>query len=125
TQGKPLAVEVTLKGLGRDDTVTVRYSSLDGQLQNQRTQLSANTEGFRYSGAVRTNGSGVEQPLDYWIEAGDAQQGPFRVTISPLPAVVLQTIEPQFPAYTRLPNRTAGGEDVEAVEGTRATITAR
>ncbi|MEZ6152026.1 MAG: hypothetical protein R3C09_18135 [Pirellulaceae bacterium] len=125
TQGKPLQVAVAVKGLRHDEPVNVRFSTLDGQLQNQRRQLSASIEGFRYQGDVATSGTGVEQPLDYWIEAGDAQLGPFRVTISPLPAVVLQSIELQYPPYTRLPKRSINDDQVEAVEGTRATITAR
>jgi hypothetical protein len=125
TQGKPLQVAVAVKGLRHDEPVNVRFSTLDGQLQNQRSQLSASIEGFRYQGDVATSGTGVEQPLDYWIEAGDAQLGPFRVTISPLPAVVLQSIELQYPPYTRLPKRSINDDQVEAVEGTRATITAR
>ncbi|MCA9180134.1 MAG: hypothetical protein KDA51_01745, partial [Planctomycetales bacterium] len=124
TQGKPLQVAVAVKGLRRNEPVNVRFSTLDGQLQNQRRQLSASIEGFRYQGDVATSGMGVEQPLDYWIEAGDSQLGPFRVTISPLPAVVLQSIELQYPAYTRLPKRSINDDQVEAVEGTRATITA-
>ncbi|MEO8269572.1 MAG: hypothetical protein ABI557_07630, partial [Aureliella sp.] len=125
TQGKPLQVAVVVKGLRRDEPVHVRFSTLDGQLQNQRSQLSASSEGFRYQGNVTTSSIGVEQPLDYWIEAGDAQSGPFPVTISPLPAVVLLAVELQYPAYTRLPNRTFSDEQVEGVEGTQATIIAR
>ncbi len=125
TQGKPLEVEVAVKGLRRDEQVAVRASTLDGQIHNQRTSLNATTEGFRYSGKIVTDGPGVEQPLDYWIEAGDAVSGPFRVSLSPLPSVVLQSIELQYPPYTQLEPRTISGEKVEAVEGTRLTFRAQ
>ncbi len=125
TQGKPLEVEVAVKGLRRDEKVVVRCSTLDKQFQNQRTPLTATTEGFRYAGRVVTESQGIHQPLDYWIEAGDASSGPYRVQISPLPSVVLQSIELEYPPYTQLAPRTLSGESVEAVEGTRVTIHAQ
>ncbi|MCA9132388.1 MAG: hypothetical protein KDA45_04515, partial [Planctomycetales bacterium] len=124
TQGKPLAVEVEVKGLRRQEAVAVRFSTLDGQFKNRRSELIANTEGFRYVGDVRTAAEGIDQPLDYWIEAGDATSGPYRVTLSPLPSVVLKSVELQFPAYTGLAPRAVNGGKVEAVEGSRLRLKA-
>ncbi len=125
TQGKPLPIEVELNGLRRDEPVFVRYSTRDGQLLDQRVELTAATAGFRYVGELKTSPSGVEHELDYWVEAGDAISGPHQVTLSPLPSVVLDSVQLQFPAYTRLPNRTVSGGLVEAVAGTTATFIAR
>ncbi|MCR9292398.1 MAG: hypothetical protein NXI32_06745, partial [bacterium] len=125
TQGQPLDVDVEVRGLRQDEPVFVRFSTVDGQIVDRRQELGAVTEGFRYSGAVKTDERGVQQELDYWIEAGDAQQGPFRVLLNPLPTVVVEAIELRYPAYTKLPNRTLDGSAVvEAVEGTEATIRA-
>jgi len=122
TQGKPLQLQVVVKGLRRDEPVAVRYSTLDGQLRDLRNALTATTEGYRYAGQVTTDSQGVQQPLDYWIEAGDAASGPYRVAISPLPSVVLQAVELTYPAYTQLEPRIVKGDKVEAIEGTRARI---
>ncbi|MEM7478664.1 MAG: hypothetical protein AAF483_27080, partial [Planctomycetota bacterium] len=125
TQGQALDLNVEVNGLREDEPVFVRVTTLDGQIRDQRKELVAITEGFRYGGQVVTTGSGIEQELDYWIEAGDAQEGPFRVRINPLPTVVLKSVELTYPKYTGLKPRTIeAGAAVEAVEGTRATIVA-
>ncbi|MEZ6137805.1 MAG: hypothetical protein R3C53_23200 [Pirellulaceae bacterium] len=125
TQGKPLEVEAQLRGLFSEEPVFVRFSTLDGQLTDRRLQLTPVTEGLRYQGQVTTSSTGVEHELNYWIEAGDARRGPFRVTLSPLPMVALESVTLHFPKYTKLPSRTvSSGSEVEAVEGTRMIIAA-
>ncbi len=122
TQGRPLEVDVEVRGLHSDETIRVRYSTIDRQLLDQRSDLATVTEGFHYAGSLRTEGAGVEHELDYWIEAGDAVSGPYRVTLSPLPAVSLQKIVLKFPAYTKLEEQTLTGGDIEAIEGTQAFL---
>ncbi len=125
TQGKPLEVEVNLRGLFADEPVFARFSTLDGQLSDQRVPLDVVSQGMRYAGLVTTTSAGVESELDYWIEAGDARRGPYRVTLSPLPTVALESISLEFPSYTKLePRVVAASGEVEAVEGTWATIVA-
>ncbi len=122
TQGKPLEVEVELRGIRTDEQVRVRFTTTDGQLRDQMVELTPVTEGFTYSGNVRTETSGVEHELDYWVEAGDAVSGPYRVTLSPLPSVVLDRVEVKFPAYTKLADRSFTGGDFEALEGSKAQV---
>ncbi|MFK7736478.1 MAG: hypothetical protein AB8B50_10635, partial [Pirellulaceae bacterium] len=126
TQGSPLEVNVEVQGLLRDEGVFVRYSTVDGQLRDQVQPLEAVTEGFRYVGSIGTEAEGVQQEIDYWLEAGDAKEGPFRVRINPRPTVVVESVQLTYPAYTKLPPTTLDGNaDVQAVEGTTATILAR
>ncbi len=122
TQGKPLDVDVEVRGIRSNEAVRVRFTTTDGQLRDQRIELTPVTEGYHYSGKVRTETVGVEHELDYWVEAGDAISGPFRVSLSPLPSVVLDQVELKFPAYTKINDRKVRGGDFEAIEGTRATI---
>jgi collagen type III alpha len=122
TQGKPLEVDVEVRGIRTKEAVRVRFTTTDGQLRDQRIELTAVSEGFRYGGKVRTETTGVEHELDYWVEAGDAVSGPFRVSLSPLPSIVLDQVDLKFPAYTKIPDRKVSGGDFEAIEGTRATI---
>ncbi len=102
TQGKPLDVEVEVRGIRSNEAVRVRYTTTDGQLRDQRFDLTALTEGYRYGGKVRTETTGVEHELDYWIEAGDAVSGPYRVSLSPLPSVALEQVELKFPPIPNL-----------------------
>jgi len=122
TQGKPLDVDVEVRGIRTSEAVRVRFTTTDGQLRDQRVDLTAVSEGYHYSGKVRTEATGVEHELDYWVEAGDAISGPYRVTLSPLPSVVLDQVELKFPAYTKIADRKVNGGDFEAIEGTQATI---
>ncbi|QDV27661.1 hypothetical protein [Aureliella helgolandensis] len=125
TQGKPLQVEVEVRGLRQQEKVFVRLTTNDQQIVDQRIPLDVATEGFRYTGRITTNSTGIEQELTYSIEAGDAHAGPYSVSLSPLPSVDLEMTELAFPAYTRLPNRMVSGGPIEAVEGTVATLRAR
>ncbi|MFN3191719.1 MAG: hypothetical protein ACE361_14505 [Aureliella sp.] len=125
TQGSELTIDVEISGLLRGEPVELRFSTTDGQLQNQIRPLEAVTEGFRYQTTISTSDDGVQQPLRYWLEAGDAMEGPFEVTINPLPTVVVESVQLTYPSYTGLAPRSVDvRSDVEAVEGTTATIKA-
>ncbi|MGN6543889.1 MAG: hypothetical protein ACTHK7_02485, partial [Aureliella sp.] len=131
TQGRPLAVDVELRGLRLSEPVRVRYSTLDGQLRDQVKELAPVTEGYHYTGLVETAQAGsspghrgVQHELDYWIEAGDLVSGPHRVTLSRLPAVSLESVHIAFPPYTKLSERSLTGGEFEAIEGSVATIRA-
>lgn len=126
TQGAPLKVEAQLRGLFANDTVIVRFNALDGQLSDQRQELTSSPGGTLFAGIVTTDGRGVEQEIEYWIEAGDARSRPYRITISPLPTIAIESLRLEYPSYTKLePREVAVGGQLEAVEGTRATIKAR
>ncbi|MEC8555540.1 MAG: hypothetical protein VXZ82_11095 [Planctomycetota bacterium] len=111
THGKPLQVEAELKGLKPGEPVMLRFSTLDGQVRDRELEFEPITEGFRYGITLITSERGVEQELDYWVEAGDALAGPYRVSLNPLPTVVLDSVQLEYPAYTGLKPRTilAGG----------------
>lgn len=126
TQGQPLTIDVELRGLRYEEPVFVRYSTLDGQFADQRLTLDTVTEGFRYGGTIRTGEYGVEQEMDYWVEAGDALAGPFRVSLNPLPTLVLESAVLTYPEYTKLPPQVQDAASaIEAVEGTKVELTAR
>ena len=125
TQGKPLDVAVELRGIGRGDNVAVKFSTVDGQLRDVVRQMQPVNDGRGYSGSVVTGTRGVDHELDYWIEAGDARSGPYRVTLNPLPSVIQESVTIDFPKYTKLPSRTLGEVIADVVEGSTATVTAR
>ncbi len=131
TQGKPLTVDIELLGLRHNEPVVVRYSTTDGQLRDQRKELEAVNERYHYVGNVVTVDEttrhlkpGVQHELDYWIEAGDLVDGPYRVTLSRLPAVSLDTVTITHPAYTKIPPRTQTSGQFDALEGSTITVAA-
>ncbi len=130
TQGKPLQIQVKLKGLRSGELVNVRYSTLDGQLRDQVKPLDADIEGFEFSGSVSTaqasgsSGRGMQHEIDYWIEAGDLKSGPYRITLGKTPVVTLDKIVIKFPPYTKLPERALSSGEIEAVEGSQVFFTA-
>ncbi|RMF40483.1 MAG: hypothetical protein D6753_11635, partial [Planctomycetota bacterium] len=122
TLGAPLEVHAEIRGLRNDEPAWLMFSTADGQLVDQRIEMTAVTEGFHYAGILKTGAEGVEHELEYWVEAGDARGRRYRVKINPRPRIVLQSIELIYPAYTQLPPRTVARDQVEAVEGTVARI---
>ena len=130
TQGKSLQIDVKLRGLRSGEPVTVRYSTLDGQLRDQTKPLDANIDGYQFSTSLATaqasgsSGRGMQHEIDYWIEAGDLTSGPYRITLGKTPVVTLDSLVIQFPPYTKLPQRTLTMGELEAVEGSRVLVTA-
>ena len=61
TEGQPLNVDVEVRGLRQDEPVFIRFSTVDGQIVDRRQELGVVTDGFRYSGAVKTDEQGVQQ----------------------------------------------------------------
>ncbi len=69
---------------------------------------------------------GVQRDLVYWIEAGDARTPAYQVRVVPAPVILVESIEYEYPAYTKLPKRIIERQgDLRAVEGTRITVRAR
>ncbi|GAB5403692.1 MAG: hypothetical protein Aurels2KO_19230 [Aureliella sp.] len=123
--GKPLDVSVRAIGVRPGEPVHLLFSTRDGQIVNQAIALNEPDVGSIYSGALTTTGSGIEHELQYWIEAGDAVSERFDIQLAPTPSVVLDRVELVYPPYTKLPKRISDGRDLEAIEGTIATVVAR
>jgi len=126
TQGSVLEIKAQVRGLQAIDTVQVRYETTDGQLVDQQIPMEAETEGLFYRLRLGSGSNGIHQDLRYWVEAGDAVDGPYSVTIQPIPLVAIDRVEYVYPAYTRLAPRVVPGDGrIEAIEGTRVTIHGR
>ncbi len=124
-RGDKLRIEVELRGWVAGDKVEIVFSTLDGQLIDQRISMQPEIEGLTYNGFLTTNGTGIDQPISYRVQAGDDVVGPFQVDVQAIPQLAIERIELTFPKYTRVEPRILSGEtDIETVEGTRATIIA-
>ena len=123
TQGTSLPVHVQLRGLHKDETASLRYETLDGQLVDQRVPMEAEIEGLSYRTEFGKTFGGIQQALRYWVVAGDAEKGPFQVQVQSVPLLVVDRVEYVYPAYMKLKNRTVRDDGrIEAPEGTLVTI---
>jgi hypothetical protein len=127
-RGEHLEITAKLQGLRHDEAVRVYYSTLDKQAVDRNVLLSASEGGSQFRGLIPDRfstgeNSGVQQDLEYWIEAGDAKSQKYKVTVFARPTLVVEKIRYQYPAYTDLPPREVEGTgDVSALEGTKVTV---
>ncbi len=130
-RGESLEVAAEVAGIGPDEPVEVHFSTVDQQIVDRHVPLLATTGGSRHTGTIpdRFSGSengGVQQDLEYWIVAGDAESPRYRVTVYSRPTLVVERLRYEFPDYTRLPMREVEGTgDINALEGTKVTITSQ
>jgi len=122
-QGDTLVVSAEIRGLRAGEPVSLHYSSVDGHSVDQSVPMSVPRDGFRHQGELPPGSSGLQHSLLYWIVAGDASSPTFRIDVQIPPAIVVERVEYDYPAYTGLPQRVAVREgDLRAIEGTRVTI---
>lgn len=137
-RGERLAISAEVFGLGDDEPVMLCYSTSDEQIARQQIAMQALTpvsEGgtqFECQLPAKSRGSagptvqgtsGVQQDLQYWIEAGDARSARYAVRVFARPTMVVQRVRYDYPTYTGYPSReveTTG--DLRGLEGTRVTI---
>ncbi|WP_146675039.1 hypothetical protein [Pirellula sp. SH-Sr6A] len=123
TQGTNLIVSVSTRGMYKQDEVHLRYDLSDGQKVGQRVKLKPEIEGLSYSVHFGEGIGGLHQPFTYWIEAGDAVEGPFDVKIQTVPLIAIDRLQLQFPPYTKLKDRTILKDgSCEVPEGTRVQL---
>ncbi|HEY6563111.1 MAG TPA: hypothetical protein VIY86_01320, partial [Pirellulaceae bacterium] len=124
--GGLLHVSAEVQRLADNDSVELVFTTEDRRSVDQRVPMrrAANTDEF--AAKLPSETSGLESELEYRIEAGDAVAGPFRVRVLPAPSIVVDRIQYDFPSYTGQASQTVKGDgDIEAVEGTMATIFGR
>ena len=123
TQGSSLPLSVAVRGMLQSDQVFVRYDLSDGQQIGQRLKMNSEIEGVSYRLDLGKSFGGIHQPLNYWIDAGDAIAGPFSLSVQVVPIVAIDRVEFEYPKYTRLKPRTLLQDGIiEAPEGTRVKL---
>ncbi len=122
-QGDHVMVSAEVHGLRAGEPVNLYYSSVDGHRVDQAVPMRVPEGGFRHQGELPPGSAGLQHSLLYWIAAGDAKSPTFRIDVQIPPAIVVDRVEYDYPAYTGLPQRVAVREgDLRAIEGTRVTI---
>ncbi len=123
--GEQITVSAEVDGLGADEPVTLYYSTADGQSVDQAIPLSLPERGYRYGCVLPPGSLGLQQNMEYRLVAGDCRTRTFTITVQIPPAIVVDNITYEYPAYTEIPARTVEGQgDIRAIEGTRITINA-
>ena len=121
--GQTITVSATVQGTKADETVTLVYQSVDGQIVDQRVPMQKSESSRRYEVNLPALESGIQLDLEYYLEAGDARTPSYRVRVIPAPSIWIDRVEYEYPKYTKIPPRTVARQgDVEAIEGTRVTL---
>ncbi|MDZ4781758.1 MAG: DUF4175 family protein, partial [Planctomycetia bacterium] len=125
-----IAGSVTNRGYVASEPIVLHFTTADGAAENQALTLEArerNADIILPAGTLAAAvGGGLQQSVDYTLTAGDAIAGPFRITVLAAPTIEIESLEYDYPDYTRLPNRSLKGQgDISALEGTRVVVRAK
>ncbi|MDZ7616988.1 MAG: hypothetical protein U1E05_08290, partial [Patescibacteria group bacterium] len=121
--GDAMTVTGVVRGLRDGEPVTLLFGTADGQLVNQATPMVLPTGDFRHRAQLPPGGRGFQQSGTYVLTAGDFRSEPFQVDVQTAPAMVVDRVVLEYPGYTGLAPRTLRRQgDLQALEGTRATI---
>lgn len=125
-QGHFVTIGAGISGIGSDAPVTLQYASLDGQLVDQTLPMEWNAKTQQREATLPPTSSGIQFSFLYSIRAGDVLSPQYVLEVTPAPVVTVQSVDYEFPDYTRLPNQTiVGNPHIQAVEGTQITIHAQ
>ncbi|MFK8111882.1 MAG: circumsporozoite protein- membrane associated protein [Rubripirellula sp.] len=123
--GRALEVSANIDGIRDDERVLCRWELPSGQEAGTReTVLTRDSKSGRFAGQVDLPHAASGQ-VPYVISAGDAEAGPFYLTVQDLPVVALQSVTYEPPAYTGQPRHTSSSGAITALDGTRVQILAR
>ena len=121
--GEQLEVTAIVRGSHSPEDVRLVYSTLDGQLVDQAIIMSADRDSNQYRAELSMAGGGIQQSLTYQVIARDGASPEYKVTVQPNPAIAIESLVLQPPAYTKMRERTLVGQgDIDAIEGTKVTV---
>lgn len=121
-----VVVSAVIKGLRATEEVTLRYSTRDGQVVDRPLPMALGETGYRHAVELPPDNLGLQQDLQYRIEAGDAISPSYKIRVDTAPTIVLEEIEYKYPDYSELPPRkVARHGDIQALDGTRVTLRAK
>jgi len=122
-RGESITVTAQVVGAREDEPVRLFYTTAGQQTVDRELAMHVPAGRYRYVCRLPEGPTGVRQELTYRIEAGDAIAGPFQVTVTAAPTIVVQRVDYTFPAYTGWAPRQVDREgDIKAIEGTRVTL---
>ena len=121
--GEELPVSAVVRGLKDDEPVTLYFSTADGQIVDQPVPMALTAGEVRYRSTLPPGNVGLQQDITYYLAAGDDRTRRFKATVQIAPAINVESITYDYPAYTGIARQTMPRQgDVRALEGTQVTI---
>jgi hypothetical protein len=121
-----VAVSAQIDGERPDEPITLRYSTVDGQVVGRAVPMTKAGNAYRHSAELPPDNLGLQQDLEYWIEAGDAFSPHYKIKVDTAPTITVEEIEYQYPDYAELaPRKVDRHGDIQALAGTRITLRAK
>jgi hypothetical protein len=119
-------VSAQVDGVRQGEPVTLRYSTVDGQVVARAVPMVKPENAYRYAAELPPDNLGLQQDLEYWIEAGDAFSPHHKIKVDTAPTIVVEEIDYQYPKYAEMPPRkVARHGDIQGLAGTRVTLRAK
>ena len=123
--GDKIDVSARVDGLADDEPVTLRYTTADGQTVDATIEMNVPKNKYLYECRLPPSDSGLQQDVEYRIVAGDCRSARFQVEVRTAPAITVDRVEYEYPAYTGLGKRVVERQgDIRAIEGTKITVAA-
>jgi collagen type III alpha len=127
--GERVAISAEISGTSEDDSVRVHYSTSDESLVDESIVMTRPSTALHFTAdlprATDGGSAGVQQPMEYWIEAGDARSPKYKLDVFQRPTIVVQRVRYAYPDYTREPPAVVDHVgDIRGIEGTTVTVEA-
>lgn len=122
--GQLVTVQAAISGVREDEQVTLYYTTDDGQTVDREIAMRIPQHELHYQATLPEDPDGVRQGLVYRIEVGDAVSAEYRITALTAPSITVRSVHYDFPFYTSKSEESRRHGDIEALEGTRVTVTA-
>ena len=121
--GQTVTITANIEGLQADETATLYYTSVDGQIVDQSLAMTFDTTTLRHVCQLPAESRGIQQSLVYHVRAGDARSNDYHIKVLPTPTMIVKRLEYEFPAYTKRPKQIVDhAADIRAIEGTKVTV---
>jgi collagen type III alpha len=122
--GEFVTVSAEVRGVD-GDSVDLYYSTADGQSVGQRVPMTPPENGYPYQYECRLPPEklGLQQDVYYYLTAGDFTTRRFTIHVQTAPAILIDQVEYDYPAYTGFSRQIVKRQgDLRAIEGTEVTI---
>ncbi len=124
--GEAVEVSAEVRGVGTDEPVRILYTTADQGTVDQAVVMYRAAESFRHTGKIPSGEAGLQQDVEYRIEAGDAVSPTYHLKAATAPTITVESIDYEFPAYMeRAKAHVENTGDIQAYEGTIVTIHGR
>lgn len=124
--GESVKVSAYVTGLRKGEPVTLYYTTADGQSIDAPLAMRLPEDRYRHEIDLPGDAAGLQQTIHYFINAGDATTPRYRIDAVTAPAILVERVQYDYPAYAEVPPRVVERQgDIQGIEGTKITLHAR